>query len=450
MNLTSKALVCASMLFLACNSGSKQTESTSVDTVHTVTPEPEHKPQADSASIGPDVALSPDTPWDSLALSPGAFDHVYEKNMMEGYVPHGVQITGAQQMLSDQLVASFTAKELYMEVLYRMGEFSADTIPRDLQSYITRGILLDFLSKRSHFAQLLSQTDDPTAVYSYGRKGNFFARRVVIGEDDRVEVEYDWRDLLKLNPGAPDMDDAKCVAAIVHRNYIDPLPGGRYKWKNWKCLREKRDHCTPTFIEQAAVAEGTAFVIDSFKLLTAGHCIPERRYQDYFFVFDYLHGDITRKDGEIPAGSIYKADTAYFHPNLDFCQVKLAKHASPARFRKLENRFVTTGLFHVIGCPDGIPLKSARNAKVLSATEPAFFMISSDTFDGNSGGPVFNTQTHNIEGILLAGNRDYTEVLHPRTRRFCFANVRCPENGCETRERGEKVMRVSQFINLIQ
>ena len=60
----------------------------------------------------------------------------------------------------------------------------------------------------------------------------------------------------------------------------------------------------------------------------------------------------------------------------------------------------------VAGHPATLPQKIAVNAEVRSvATE--FFVANLDTFGGNSGSPVFNTNDYVVEGVLVRGAVDY-------------------------------------------
>ncbi len=64
---------------------------------------------------------------------------------------------------------------------------------------------------------------------------------------------------------------------------------------------------------------------------------------------------------------------------------------------------------HVIGHPSGLPLKYADGASVQQNTNPLFFFANTDTYQGNSGSPIFNSHTHVVEGILSVGDTDFDE-----------------------------------------
>ena len=66
----------------------------------------------------------------------------------------------------------------------------------------------------------------------------------------------------------------------------------------------------------------------------------------------------------------------------------------------------------MIGFPSGLPCKVAANAKVSQNTDTFVFTGNLDTYGGNSGSPVFNLTTHEVEGILVRGGEDFEFVTN--------------------------------------
>ena len=79
----------------------------------------------------------------------------------------------------------------------------------------------------------------------------------------------------------------------------------------------------------------------------------------------------------------------------------------------------------VLGYPSGLPLKLTDQARVRDV-KAGFFTLDADTFAGNSGSPVINSRTLEIEGILVRGDADY---LFDNSRR-CTIERHCSQNGC--------------------
>jgi hypothetical protein len=83
-----------------------------------------------------------------------------------------------------------------------------------------------------------------------------------------------------------------------------------------------------------------------------------------------------------------------------------------------------------------LPTKFADGAAVRNNQPDAFFVANLDTYGGNSGSPVFNSDTHEVEGILVRGDADF--VQHGN----CQVSLVCPTTGC----RGEDCTRIAEII----
>ena len=70
----------------------------------------------------------------------------------------------------------------------------------------------------------------------------------------------------------------------------------------------------------------------------------------------------------------------------------------------------------------------------------AFFVANLDTYGGNSGSPVFASDTNRVEGILVRGETDFEQ-----TPAGCQISLVCPTSGC----RGEDITRTTQFSSLV-
>mgnify|MGYP002404305880 CR=1 FL=1 len=59
----------------------------------------------------------------------------------------------------------------------------------------------------------------------------------------------------------------------------------------------------------------------------------------------------------------------------------------------------------VVGHPSGLPMKVAPGR--VQFVTPRLIMMDTDTFGGNSGSPVLNAETGEVEGIFFRGGLDY-------------------------------------------
>ena len=82
----------------------------------------------------------------------------------------------------------------------------------------------------------------------------------------------------------------------------------------------------------------------------------------------------------------------------------------------------------------------AAGANIRKSVHRNFFVANLDTYAGNSGSPVFNTDTGLIEGILVRGEQDFVF-----TQAGCYLSNACPSDGC----RGEDVTRVQWALPFV-
>ena len=92
---------------------------------------------------------------------------------------------------------------------------------------------------------------------------------------------------------------------------------------------------------------------------------------------------------------------------------------------------------YMIGHPSGIPKKIAVNASIIENKHAQYFYTSLDSFQGNSGSPVFDFNSHKVIGILVSGELDYTFNGNCNELNFCKYPY------CK----GEKVIRIENIMN---
>ncbi len=61
----------------------------------------------------------------------------------------------------------------------------------------------------------------------------------------------------------------------------------------------------------------------------------------------------------------------------------------------------------MIGYPRGLPEKFSLHRKVANNSDSSYFSADLDCFHGNSGSPVFNSKTLEVEGIFVRGEGDF-------------------------------------------
>ena len=242
--------------------------------------------------------------------------------------------------------------------------------------------------------------------------------KVVYGDDNRVDVvDYPDSEVQTL---------ASSVAAMVPEDNIDSsgnLSGDTLGDAYGLCEDQK-------FRDEKVSAVCTGFLVDDDLLVTAGHCVGEVAVcGTEKWVFGY-HNNTDKVD----PNDVYECSSVVSHSYsnstwLDYAVIKLDRKVTsrkPLRFRRSGLASVGDDLI-IMGHPTGISLKIADDASVRSL-ETEYFVANLDSFGGNSGSPVFNASTKEVEGILVRGETDY------KNGDGCVEVNTCEQDGCDGEE----------------
>ena len=278
----------------------------------------------------------------------------------------------------------------------------------------------------------LSGIDDATLVKA-ARAG----QKVIYGVDNRIEAFQ--------VPAGADRDDVESVVALF--DVADVLDNGN----GTSTLRTQnfgtsRNLCpSEPFRDQPIGAFCSGFLVGPDLVATAGHCASAANVTDIRFVFGFRMLDATNAETIINNGEVYRGasivDRQEIGNGADWALVRLDRPVSNHRIAAIRRggKVPNGQAVHVIGHPVGLPVKFAGGAAVRDNNPAAFFVANLDTYGGNSGSPVFNSDTHEVEGILVRGETDFV------TQGTCRVSMVCPDTGC----RGEDVTRATEFANLI-
>lgn len=207
------------------------------------------------------------------------------------------------------------------------------------------------------------------------------------------------------------------------------------------------------FASQIAPGFCTGFLVKEDVLVTAGHCLQKTPCSDINIVFDFQM-QTDNSLAALSAENVFKCEEviAQVSPNpenqyLDYAIIKLDRPTGRAGLDYVtEDLLEAQNNVAVLGYPSGLPLKIASNAFVMSNdNNDPFFITNLDTFGSNSGSPVINTATYQVEGILVRGTTDY--VLSGDGS--CIQVNRCPESGgpnCAG-ENATKMTRLAELIS---
>lgn len=270
------------------------------------------------------------------------------------------------------------------------------------------------------------------SVHAQGRT------KVIYGEDNRVEV-IDAANLLH-------QELALSTAAMVDKSKIQTR-GSQVNFRV-ETLQQAFNVCpTERFFDQPAIAHCSGFLVGPDLLVTAGHCVVPaskggNQCERFSWVFDY-RTDLFDEQG-FDRSKVYNCKEVLVHEldsfsRSDYALIRLDR---PVRDRpyltvRTEGRVETGTDLVVIGHPSGLPTKVADGARVMGNDHPQFFVSDLDTYGGNSGSAVFDSQTGQVEGILVRGAMDYI-----RSPQGCIVSNRC-DGISPGRCGGESVSRIT-------
>ncbi len=206
---------------------------------------------------------------------------------------------------------------------------------------------------------------------------------------------------------------------------------------------------TERFLTDPTPAFCSGTLIDDNLVLTAGHCITSASdCTNTRFVFNFFRPSagalqtVTTADVFSCQQIVARQQATVGGKNLDFAVVRIDRAATP-RFTPAPVRAGNTALatgqnVAVIGSGSGVPFKidSGGSVRDPRAGVLDFFIASTDTFGGNSGSGVYETDNNTVAGILVRGETDY------RSNGSCNVVNTCTETGC----RGEDITYVAPAI----
>jgi V8-like Glu-specific endopeptidase len=270
---------------------------------------------------------------------------------------------------------------------------------------------------------------------------SFGDHKVIYGEDQRrqfSEVSSEWQHL------------AKSVAVMIHKNSF--ISDGLFY--SLRDSNESRKLCPgERFRGELSAASCTGFLVAPNVIATAGHCVPlfQNNCRDFQWVFNYTDQNFHQNQSwKIAKENVYSCRKVIRRRSgwwafTDYALIQLDRpvggEITPLTYRKWHDQKIDDKAELVlIGAPTGLPLKIADGAFIRDNSHRLHFTASLDSFQGNSGSPVFNKETKQVEGILVNGERDYIE----EELTGCLKAKRCGMDECL----GEQVTRITAVRGL--
>lgn len=317
-----------------------------------------------------------------------------------------------------------------MPDIEKLKSFSVDELLQELRS---REAQPTITAEADRLAPNESLKEFDSETIATALKDN---QKVIYGVDDRVDV-FQVKDEAILN-------DADSVVALFSSNDVvdngdgtSTLQTQNFGTSQNLCRRER-------FRNQPVGAFCSGFLVAPDIIATAGHCVDADNVTTIRFVFGFRMVDASTPQTVISNTEIYQGVNLVGRQLSDAADWALVQVDRPVANHNVvtirrSEKIANDQAVHVIGHPVGLPTKVAGGATVRDNNPDAFFVANLDTYGGNSGSPVFNSNTHEVEGILVRGETDFVRSGN------CNISLVCPSTGC----RGEDCTRTTEFAQLI-
>lgn len=256
------------------------------------------------------------------------------------------------------------------------------------------------------------------------------------GNDDRLDV-YQVSDPALLAA-------ADATVALMDSSDVTRSGNGYDLWTGWS-LRNSIGVCnSEPFATQPTTAECSAVLVGDDLVATAGHCISSSSCNGTRIVFNYQMNSANSVNDRVGLDDVYSCDNivARSTGTADWAVVQLDRPVvghTPVAIRR-SGTVGNSAPLVLMGFPAGLPLKIAGGANVKRNSASAYFESNVDSYGGNSGSPVFNANTMELEGILVRGNNDWVRSGG------CFVSDTCANSGCPGWEDSTRVTLFDQHI----
>ena len=231
------------------------------------------------------------------------------------------------------------------------------------------------------------------------------ASKIIFGEDNRRDV------YAETDPNMLKLAQACCI--VVFRDYITDNGDDTYTLAHthWNYDGEYPICEDEPFRGQLLIGGNcSGFLVAPDIIVTAGHCLSQLGCDSWAFLFGHQQIDsVTEPNVVVPADDMYFCSEVLeceCSDGWDHCVIRLDRPVvgrTPIPIRREGMAAVGDSLV-VVGHPTALPMKIADGGIVQSNESDAVWLEANlDTAPGNSGSMVVNTNTWEVEGILVRG-----------------------------------------------
>lgn len=195
-------------------------------------------------------------------------------------------------------------------------------------------------------------------------------------------------------------------------------------------LQEEMSMCKgEPFLTSPIIPACTGFLVAPNIMATAGHCFQtEDDCLNKRIIFDVDATKISSNGYKISSKNVFscsKIIVTRYDPNRpdleDYSLIELDREPKcrlPLKLN-LTKKIGDKEAVFMIGHPFGMPLILSPVGTVSENVNEFQFTTNLDAFEGNSGAPVFNKNTFEVEGILVNGQQDLVQD----SKNKCYRNA---------------------------
>jgi len=207
------------------------------------------------------------------------------------------------------------------------------------------------------------------------------------------------------------------------------------------------------FANHFSVNSCTGFLISDDLLVSAGHCfMSQNDCANKNIVFNVRASNESINGYKVSSSSVYECkeilQSVFDSDGIqDYSVIRLKKKVvgrKPLKIRKNGKIHKSDKVF-MLGHPMGMALVKTGDAFVNDDSLEHSFKATLDSFEGNSGSPVFNAKTFEVEGILVRGEEDFLKDPTLECYRYQTYNELSGSS-----IKGEGVSRISDINDFLQ